>query len=107
MSYQDLLNARVREQVINTPSVQKAIKKNIAHRSGELYNLRLQNKLNNPINHIRNPVSKILNGRLKNKKVLRKSPQAVIVENQPVYTEDRNRFFNDEVIEDRRQLFFK
>jgi len=42
----------------------------------------------------------------KSRHILRKTGTPVIVENQPVYTSDKNRFFNDSVEEERRQLFF-
>lgn len=49
---------------------------------------------------------KAFSSKIKSRRVLRKMPQAVIVETQPVYIRDRNRFFNDEFTEERRQLFF-
>lgn len=46
------------------------------------------------------------NKKFTNKKLIHSSSRATIVENQPVYSQDRSRFFNDSVQEDRRQLYF-
>lgn len=45
--------------------------------------------------------------KLKSKDIIKSSPRATIVENQPVYTQDKSRFFKDEWDEEKRQLFFK
>lgn len=43
----------------------------------------------------------------KPKKILRATPKATVVLNQPVYTKDENRFFTHAIDSERRQLFFK
>jgi glycerate-2-kinase len=45
--------------------------------------------------------------RLKNKQVMKGKQKVTIVENQPVYSRDKSRFFKTAWEEEKRQLFFK
>lgn len=57
---------------------------------------------------VRKVASKIAFSRPKKfKKILRKGSRATIVLNQPVYLEDKQRFFNEAIKQERRNLFFK
>lgn len=52
-------------------------------------------------------IGKPIPSKIKNKQILKEQKQVTIVENQPVYTQDRNRYFKQAWKEERRQLFFK
>lgn len=52
-------------------------------------------------------IKKQISGKLRNRAIVKERKQVTIVENQPVYTEDRNRYFKRAWKEERRQLFFK
>lgn len=54
---------------------------------------------------LKNIGKKVLPKKLKNKKVF-KEQKVTIVLNQPVYTQDKNRFFKDTWEEEKKQLFF-
>ena len=44
--------------------------------------------------------------KLKSKKILRDKPKVTVVENQPVYSRDKSRFFKTAWEEEKKQLFF-
>lgn len=50
---------------------------------------------------------KAISSRAVYKSAIKKGPQATIVENQPVYSKDRSRFFKDTWEEEKRSLFFR
>lgn len=59
------------------------------------------------LNRIRNKLSSFGKKSVTFKPIVKKETRSTVVINQPVYTQDRSRFFKDEIEEDRRQLFFK
>ena len=48
-----------------------------------------------------------LKSKVEFKKIFTKGKQVTVVENQPVYTKDRSRFFKETWEEEKRGLFFK
>ena len=52
-------------------------------------------------------LNKFLKSKAQYKKIFTKGKQVTVVENQPVYTKDRSRFFKETWEEEKRQLYFK
>lgn len=52
-------------------------------------------------------VDKFANRAVKSKAVLRHGSQVTVLINQPVYTKDRSRYFNEALEEEKKQLFFR
>lgn len=104
----DYAQDRVAAHVLDTPSLHKEIKSEIRKKKARLSELRAHRTFNKVEGRVASAFGKSFLGKAKNKsrKVLRATGRAVIVENQPVYIRDENRFFNDEVRQERRQLFF-
>lgn len=52
-------------------------------------------------------VDKLGRSKLSNKRILKKEPHATVIVNQPVYTQDKSRFFKEAWEEEKKQLYFK
>ena len=52
-------------------------------------------------------IEKVMPKRFSNKQVLKEKNKVTIVENQPVYSKDKSRFFKEAWKEEKRQLYFK
>jgi len=52
-------------------------------------------------------INKSLASKAVYKSVTKKSPRAMVMVNQPVYSEDKNRFFKESWDEEKRSLYFK
>jgi hypothetical protein len=63
-------------------------------------------KLGEKISKITGNLAKGLLKKPKSRSFIRKGVKASIVLNQPVYTEDKQRFFNHAVNEERKRLYF-
>ena len=64
------------------------------------------NKVGSRAGRIADKLFHAKSSKLKSRKIMRSTSRPTIVENQPVYSEDRSRFFSDTIAEDKRQLFF-
>lgn len=50
---------------------------------------------------------KKLKNKLKNKGILKEQKKVTVVENQPVYSKDKSRYFKTAWEQEKRQLYFK
>ena len=86
--------------------LQPEIKKEISTKQKELHDLK-SNRYAKNIDTVSSKIVKALKVRLKNRQVLKEQNKVTVVENQPVYSKDKSRYFKTAWEEERRQLFFK
>lgn len=109
-SYEDYMRQRVASQVVRTSEGKKALDKVIVKKERQLTRLKLKNKLIDVKNRIKSGVSGYISShgktKMSNKQVLQDQKQVTVVENQPVYSNDRSRFFKKSWEVSKRQLYF-
>lgn len=103
----DLYEQRIESAILDTQGAKEKVMKDIKVRQGEAKATLATLKTAIPIKKTLRRVEKSIFKKAEFKKVLKKSPRATVVVNQPVYTEDKSRFFKDEWDEEKRSLFFK
>ncbi len=113
-----LYNNRIQSAVLDSPGVSNQFRKEVAIKEKglkkELGDLKVSHYKQEAKEFTRDAslkgsklINKFLGSKTKAERILKKAKQATIVENQPVYSKDRSRFFNEDYQEEKRTLFFK
>lgn len=99
---------RVAKEVVKSITPEK-LNTAIKEKRKELYKLRAKRYAKTAYKNVKKLAGKVnssLDTKLKNKNVYREQNRVTIVENQPVYSKDKSRFFKTAWEEEKRQLFF-
>ena len=103
MNYEDYRNKQVQDAVVDSSEGRKAITKVLAQK---IRAARTKLAFYKSANAVKRYSDKSLKTKLSNHAVLRKSNQVTVVENQPVYSKDRSKFFKTAWEVEKKQLFF-
>ena len=109
MSYAEFNKARVENAIKDSSEYSSAKSKRLGQlirkKKLELSNVKFERR-SKYIDKVASKVSGMVPSSLKNRKILRDKAKVTVAVNQPVYLNDKQRFFKEEMEEERRQLFF-
>lgn len=96
MNYEDYRSGLINKEILISAIRQKASSSKEPSKS-----------LKTPKSKYLKRLDKFANSAVRNKSVFRHGSQATVMINQPIYTEDRSRYFNEALEEEKKQLFFR